>query len=153
MIKKLIDKYLNGETTNKEEQELLQRIQSIPPKSQTPDERAILMMLSYRKAPENEDIFASDYEEEYDRIVNSRKRRTWWLRSAKIAAVVALVAIVGTVGIICNAESNDNIAVAYVYGQETTDEELVMSMMKSTMDEMLSCSTSDEKLYELFNPE
>ena len=161
MKKTLIDKYLNGETSLTEEQELIRRLQATPNDLLTSEERAILTMLSYNKginstkpASTEEDIFEDDLTEEYDRIVNSRKRRMWWRRCAKIAAAVALLAIiVGAVGLFRYARTDENLVVAYVYGTETTDEELVMSMMKNTMSEVLSCSTTDEKLYELFNPE
>lgn len=165
MTKTLIDKYLNGETSLAEEHELLHLLQAKPYASLTSEERAILMMLSSHKASikstnpvsiepisTEEDIFTADYEEEYDRIVNSRKRQQRW-KYAKIAAAVALLAIVSTVGIFHNTRTDENLAVAYVYGTETTDEELVMSMMHNTMSEMLSCSTTDEKLHEVFNPE
>ena len=181
MTKILIDKYLNGETSLAEEHGLLHLLQAKPYASLTSEERAILMMVSYHKdsdksiestsfikstisiksspametiesIPTEEDIFTANYEEEYDRIVSSRKRQLRW-KYAKIAAAVALLAIVSTVGIFHNTRTDENLAVAYVYGAETTDEELVMSMMHNTMSEILSCSTTDEKLHELFNPE
>ena len=152
MKKILIDKYLDGETSLTEEQELLRLLQGIPSDLRTGEERAILLMLSCRVMSQETDIFTSDLEDEYDRIVSRRKRRMWW-KYAGIAAAVALFVIVGTIGFFRNVTSEDNLAVAYVYGTETTDEELVMSMMKNTMAEVFSCSTSDEKLYELFNPE
>ena len=160
MKKALIDKYLNGETSLAEEQELLHFLRTMPADLLTKEESAIRMMLSYHKnsphfrtsvSPNDEDIFTSDFTEEYDHIVNRRKRLTWW-KYMGIAATVAIVAIVGAVGL-RNTMPTDNLVVAYVYGTETTDEEVVMSMMKSTMSEMLSCSTADEQLYELFNPE
>ena len=184
MIKILIDKYLNGETSLAEEHELLHLLQAKHYASLTSEERAILMMVSYHKdsdksinsiestsfikstisiksspamesiesIPTEEDIFTANYEEEYDRIVSSYKRQLRW-KYAKIAAAVAILAIVSTVGIFHNTRTDENLAVAYVYGTETTDEELVMSMMHNTMSEILSCSTTDEKLHELFNPE
>lgn len=160
----LIDKYLNGETSLAEEQELLHLLQTAPPTTLSDDERTILTMLSHQEISinsvssikstpsNNDDIFTEDFTEEYDRIVANRKRRIW-LKYTKIAAAVALIAIVGTVGIVRSTKSTENIAVAYVYGTETTDEELVMAMMQNTMSEMMSCSTTDEKLHELFNPE
>ena len=152
MKKILIDKYLNGETSHAEERELLHLLRATPFASLTGKERAILTMLSYRGTAQDEDIFEVDLAEDYDRIVHRRKRLTW-LKYTGIAASIAIVAIVAAIGLFRNTIPADNMAVAYVYGTETTDEELVMSMMKSTMSEMLSCSTTDEKLYELFNPE
>lgn len=152
MKKSLIDKYLNGETSHTEERDLLHRLRATPPTSLIGEERAILTMLSYRDTAQEEDIFEIDLAEEYDCIVRRRKRLTW-MKYTGIAASVAIIAIVGTIGIFRSIIHADNMAVAYVYGTETTDEELVMSMMKSTMSEMLSCSTTNEKLYELFNPE
>lgn len=158
MKETLIDKYLNGETSLAEERELLHLLQTMPTDSQTKEEHAVKMMLSYTKTSietiqsKDDDIFTSDMEEEYDRIVNRRKRRIWW-KYIGIAASVALVVTIGTIGLWSNTVLTDNLAVAYVYGKETTDEELVMSIMENTMNEMLSSSTTDEKLYELFNPE
>lgn len=158
MKETLIDKYLNGETSLAEERELLHLLQTMPTDSLTKEERAVKMMLSYTKTSietiqsKDDDIFTSDMEEEYDRIINSRKRRIWW-KYIGIAASVALVVTIGTIGLWSNTVLTDDLAVAYVYGKETTDEELVMSIMENTMNEMLSSSTTDEKLYELFNPE
>ncbi|MCH5174985.1 MAG: hypothetical protein J1F40_03805 [Prevotellaceae bacterium] len=158
MKETLIDKYLNGETSLAEERELLHLLQTMPTDSLTKEERTVRMMLSYTKTSietiqsKDDGIFTSDMEEEYDRIVNRRKRRIWW-KYIGIAASVALVVTIGTIGLWSNTVLTDDLAVAYVYGKETTDEELVMSIMENTMNEMLSSSTTDEKLYELFNPE
>lgn len=152
MKETLIDKYLNGETSLTEEQKLRDMLQTAHTDSLTKEEHAIRMMLSCHKSKIDEDIFTSNFEEEYDRIVSSRKHRTWW-KYIGIAASVALVAIIGTIGIIRKTTTTDNLAVAYVYGKETTDEELIMAMMENTMSEILLCSTTDEKLHELFNPE
>lgn len=151
MKEALINKYLNGETSLQEEQELLRILQTVPSHNRTSEECALLLMLSYTKVPQEEDIFTAENEEEYDRIVRSRKRRTTW-KYVGIAAAVALVAIVSIVGLTHNETPTKNLAVAYVYGEKMTDEDVVMAMMHNTMSEMLASSTADEKLRELFNP-
>lgn len=150
MKKELIDKYLNGETSLQEEQNLRQLLQAIPSSTRTKEERTLLLMLSYENAPKEEDIFTADDEKEYDRIVSSRKRHTIW-KYVSIAAAVALVAIVSTIGLTRNETPTNNLAVAYVYGEKMTDEAVVMAMMHNTMSEMLASSTAEETLNEFFN--
>lgn len=150
MKKELIDKYLNGETSLHEEQELRQLLQAIPSSTRTKEERTLLLMLSYENTPKEEDIFTADDEKEYDRIVSSRKRHTIW-KYVSIAAAVALVAIVSTIGLTRNETPTNNLAVAYVYGEKMTDEAVVMAMMHNTMSEMLASSTAEETLNEFFN--
>ena len=150
MKEALINKYLNGETSLHEEQELRQLLQAIPSSTRTKEERTLLLMLSYENAPKEEDIFTADDEKEYDRIVSSRKRHTIW-KYVSIAAAVALVAIVSTIGLTRNETPTNNLAVAYVYGEKMTDEAVVMAMMHNTMSEMLASSTAEETLNEFFN--
>ena len=149
MKQTLIDKYLSGETSPEEEHTLSRLLRAIPPNERTDTEEALLLMLTVRPSMGEEDIFAADETEEYDRIVHRRKRRNLWTFSG-IAATIALVV---TLGFLFHHPIDENIAVAYVNGTEVSDEQQVLAMMESTMNEVFAHSDTEEALYELFNPE
>lgn len=150
MKQTLIDKYLNGDTSLEEEQMLQHLLQDIPPTQRTDEEDALLLMLSATPTmPDEEDIFATDETEEYDRIVHQQKRRAMW-KYTGIAAAIALVAILG---FMLHTPADENIAVAYVNGEKVSDEQQVVAMMESTMNDVFAHSDTEEELYELFNPE
>lgn len=93
MKQTLINKYLAGETNISEERELKQLLLDIPTAQQSKAERSILELLSYSESEEmEEDIFAVDYTEEYDKQVRpSRTIRLWpWLAAACIAALLVV---------------------------------------------------------------
>lgn len=150
MKQTLIDKYLNGDTSLEEEQMLRHLLQDIPSAHRTDEEDALLLMLSATPTmPDEEDIFAADETEEYDRIIHQRKRRAMW----KYTGIAAAVALVATLGFMLHTPSDENIAVAYVNGEKVSDEQQVVAMMESTMNDVFAHSDTEEELYELFNPE
>ena len=149
MKKTLIDKYLNGETSPEEEHTLSRLLRAIPPSERTGTEEALLLMLTARPSMDEEDIFAVDETEEYDRIVHRQKRRTLW----KYSGIAATIALVVTLGFLLHRPADENIAVAYVNGTKVSDEQQVLAMMESTMNDVFAHSDTEEALYELFNPE
>ena len=93
MKQTLINRYLAGETTISEERELKQLLLDTPTAQQSKAERSILELLSYSDSEETEeDIFAVDYTEEYDKHVRpSRTIRLWpWLAAACVAALLVV---------------------------------------------------------------
>lgn len=93
MKQTLINKYLAGETNISEERELKQLLLDIPDTQQSKAERSILELLSYSESEEvEEDIFAVDYTEEYDKHVRpSRTIRLWpWFAAACVAALLVV---------------------------------------------------------------
>ena len=93
MKQTLINKYLAGETNISEERELKQLLLDTPVAQRSKAERSILELLSYSESEEmEEDIFAVDYTEEYDKQVRpSRTIRLWpWLAAACIAALLVV---------------------------------------------------------------
>ena len=150
MKQTLIDKYLNGDTTLEEEQMLQRLLHDIPSTHRTDEEDALLLMLSATPTTtDEEDIFAADETEEYDRIVHQRKRRAMW----KYTGIAAAVALAITLGFMFHTPSDENIAVAYINGEKVSDEQQVVAMMESTMNDVFAHSDTEETLYELFNPE
>ncbi|MBR1668595.1 MAG: hypothetical protein IJ693_10000 [Bacteroidaceae bacterium] len=150
MKQTLIDKYLNGETSLQEEHTLQHLLQAIPPDNRTDTEDALLLMLTAMPTMDDEDPFATDHTEEYDRIVRQRKHRTLWRYSGIAAAIALIVAL----GFMLHTQTDDsNIAVAYINGTKVSDQQQVMAMMESTMNDMFAHSNTEEELYEIFNPE
>ena len=86
----LIKKYLAGETTTAEETELERLLQESSELS--PEESSVLQLLQYSIAEdENEDIFAVDYTEEYEKVVHPRKTLRLWPFVAAACVAGALV--------------------------------------------------------------
>lgn len=93
MKQTLINKYLAGETNISEERELKQLLLDTPDTQRSKAERSILELLSYSESEETEeDIFAVDYTEEYDKQVRpSRTIRLWpWIAAACVAALLVV---------------------------------------------------------------
>lgn len=93
MKQTLINKYLAGETNISEERELKQLLLNTPDTQLSKAERSILELLSYSESEEvEEDIFAVDYTEEYDKHVRpSRTIRLWpWIAAACVAALLVV---------------------------------------------------------------
>lgn len=93
MKQTLINKYLAGETNISEERELKQLLLDTPDTQRSKAERSILELLSFSESEEvEEDIFAVDYTEEYDKHVRpSRTIRLWpWIAAACVAALLVV---------------------------------------------------------------
>lgn len=93
MKQTLINKYLAGETNISEERELRQLLLDTPATQRSKAERSILELLSYSESEEmEEDIFAVDYTEEYDKHLRpSRTIRLWPCLAAACVAALLIV--------------------------------------------------------------
>ena len=68
-----------GETTANEERELKRLLLGVPPSQLSEEERAVLDLLSYTEAEaDEEDIFAIDLSEEYDKVVRPKRTIRLW---------------------------------------------------------------------------
>lgn len=75
----LLIKYLAGETTATEEQKLRRLLLSMSQSQLTEEERTVLDLLSYAgEETDEEDIFAVDYTDEYDKVVRPRRTIRLW---------------------------------------------------------------------------
>ena len=75
----LLNKYLAGETTATEEQELRRLLLSMSQSQLTEEERTVLDLLSYAgEETDEEDIFAVDYTQEYNKVVRPRHTIRLW---------------------------------------------------------------------------
>ncbi len=148
----LIDKYLSGTSTREEEQALRRMLDGAT--SLTSGQRAVQAMLQAEPMQALPQWLAEDDSSEYDRLVAARRSRLRPLwRWASVAAVVCLAVGIGFA--LSRPREAANCAVATIYGQETTDEALVLGMMENTMQSVLACSTTDHiegQLTDILNP-
>ena len=148
----LIDKYLSGTSTREEEQALRRMLDGAT--SLTSGQRAVQAMLQAEPMQALPQWLIEDDSSEYDRLVAARRSRLRPLwRWASVAAVVCVAVGIGFA--LSRSRDEANCAVATIYGQETTDEVLVLSMMENTMQSVLACSTTDHiegQLTDILNP-
>ena len=148
----LIDKYLSGTSTREEEQALRRMLDGAT--SLTSGQRAVQAMLQAVPMQALPQWLAEDDSSEYDRLVAARRSRLRPLwRWASVAAVVCVAVGIGFA--LSRPREAANCAVATIYGQETTDEALVLGMMENTMQSVLACSTTDHiegQLTDILNP-
>lgn len=92
MKQTLLNKYMKGESSAIEERKLLDLLLDTPQNQLSQDERAVLELLSYSEQEEDEeDIFAVDYTEEYDKAVKpARTIRVWQWAAACVAGVLTV---------------------------------------------------------------
>ena len=146
----LIDKYLSGTSTREEEQALRRMLDGAT--SLTSGQRAVQAMLQAEPMQALPQWLTEDASATYDRIVERRHRASLW-RWTGIAVAASLV--LGFLLVVPRGGEAENCAVATIYGQETTDEVLVLSMMENTMQSVLACSTTDHiegQLTDILNP-
>ena len=146
----LIDKYLSGTSTREEEQTLRRMLSAVA--SLTPGQRAVQAMLQAEPMQALPQWLTEDASATYDRIVERRHHASLW-RWTGIAVAACLV--LGFLLIVPRGGEAENCAVATIYGQETTDEALVLGMMENTMQSVLACSTTDHiegQLTDILNP-
>lgn len=148
----LIDKYLSGTSTREEEQALRRMLDGAT--SLTSGQRAVQAMLQAEPMQALPQWLTEDASSEYDRLVTARRSRLRPLwRWASVAAVVCVAVGIGFA--LSRSRDEANCAVATIYGQETTDEALVLGMMENTMQSVLACSTTDHiegQLTDILNP-
>ena len=146
----LIDKYLSGTSTREEEQALRRMLDGAT--SLTSGQRAVQAMLQAEPMQALPQWLTEDDSATYDCIVERHHRASLWRRTG-IAVAASLV--LGFLLIVPRGGDEANCAVATIYGQETTDEALVLGMMENTMQSVLACSTSDHiegQLTDILNP-
>lgn len=149
-MNKLIDKYLSGTSTREEEQTLRRMLSAVA--SLTPGQRAVQAMLQAEPMQALPQWLTEDDSATYDRIVERRHHASLW-RWTGIAVAACLV--LGLLLTVPRGGEAENCAVATIYGQETTDEALVLGMMENTMQSVLACSTTDHiegQLTDILNP-
>ena len=141
----LKDKYLRGETSPQEEQKLLSLLEAeVQP---TADDLAMRTML--KAAPPQADIdwLTEDESALYDQLLQAhqagRHTRPLWARVGIGIAAVAVLAI-GLTFSLFRSSREPLEAVAYVYGQEVTDEREVVAMMEGTMQGLLTAASENE---------
>ena len=119
-IRILTDRFFDGNTTLDEEQELYDYYSREP--SLPPDLQPLRQMFL--------DLAAVQYVAIPSQQPPQPKRQRWprWLAAA---AVALLIATVGTV--LMNSLQQDDECVAYIYGERTTDRDVVLGEMQKTM--------------------
>lgn len=119
-IRTLTDRFFDGKTTVKEEQELYdyyRREQALP--SDLVQLRQLFL-----------DFAAVQFSDEQAEQQAPIPRR--WLRWA-VAACAALLIAAGTAVWLNNGRQGEEECVAYIYGKRTTDRDVVLSEMQKTM--------------------
>lgn len=93
MKQTLLNKFLKGETSADEERELKRLLADVPQSELTPEETSVLQILSYSADGEEEDIFAVDYTDEYNKVAHpSRIVHLWpWLAAACVIGFAILL--------------------------------------------------------------
>ena len=120
-IRTLTDRFFDGTTTLEEEQELYDyywREQALPA------DLAQLRQLFL-------DFAAVQFADEQTLSVNVNKSRRW-LRWA-VAASAALLIAAGAAVWLNSGQQGDDECVAYIYGERTTDRDVVLGEMQKTM--------------------
>ena len=141
----LIEKYLRGETSTPEEQQLLGLLEAEA--QPTADDLALKAMLKAAPPQAQSGWLTEDESALYDQLLLERQpaRRTipLWARAGIGIAAVAVLAIGLTFSLFrSNREPLE--AVAYIYGQEVTDEKEVVAMMEGTMQGLLTAASENE---------
>ena len=120
-IRTLTDRFFDGTTTLEEEQELYDYYQREQP---LPADLAQLRQLFL-------DFAAVQFADEQTVSVNVNKPRRW-LRWA-VAASAALLIAAGAAVWLNSGQQGDDECVAYIYGERTTDRDVVLGEMQKTM--------------------
>lgn len=98
MEQSLIDKYLAGENTPQEAQQLRQLLEAKPSSARSAKEQALLLMLTGVRKESEEDIFSADYSDEYEDVVRKNTMRKLGKIVSAVAAIAACIAAVWFVG-------------------------------------------------------
>lgn len=98
MEQSLIDKYLAGENTPQEAQQLKQLLEAKPSSARSAEEQALLLMLTGVGQKSEEDIFSADYSDEYEDVVRKNMMRKLGRIASAAVAIAACIAAVWFVG-------------------------------------------------------
>lgn len=138
-VNKLIDKYLEGQTSAQEEKRLALELQ----REDAPEEwKAISMMLGELTLGEAL----------YDQTLEQRSSRRKFLRLSWTAAASVALLVGWGIHSYVNLYDQD-VAVMYVNGQKITDEKQVMAQSTAVVSEIFNLSEAPGDLVELFNME
>jgi len=99
MERLLIEKYLAGENTPQEAQQLKLLLEAKSSTECSVEEQALLLMLKGIPQESEEDLFCADYSEEYEQVV---RKNTRYKIGKAIAATIALAACIVAVWFIGN---------------------------------------------------
>lgn len=141
MIRTLVDRFFDGDTTLDEEERLYAFFRRPP--AELPEDLLPLREMFL-------DLAAAQYVAPESQQTRQPKR---WPRWAAAAAVALLVAGGAAALFIHGAEADDD-CVAYIYGQRTTDRTVVLSEMQKTMTALSATDGSDvveEQLKSMFS--
>ena len=145
MKTRLKDKYLRGETSPREEQQLLGLLEA--EMQPTADDLALKAMLKAAPPQAKSDWLTEDESALYDQLLLERQAerriRPLWTRVGIGIAAVAVLAI-GLTFSLFRSSREPLEAVAYVYGQEVTDEKEVVALMEGTMQGLLTAASENE---------
>lgn len=98
MERALIEKYLAGENSSRETQQLRQLLESKPSVERSAEEQALLLMLTGIRQEPDDDLFGADYSDEYEKVVRRNTRRKLWKTAAATIAIAACVVAVWFLG-------------------------------------------------------
>ena len=98
MERALIEKYLAGENSSRETQQLRQLLESKPSAERSAEEQALLLMLTGIRQETDDDLFGADYSDEYEKVVRRNTRRKLWKTAAATMAIAACVIAVWFMG-------------------------------------------------------
>lgn len=150
----LIEKYLRGETSTPEEQQLLGLLEAEA--QPTADDLALKAMLKAAPPQAQSGWLTEDESALYDQLLLERQpaRRTipLWARAGIGIAAVAVLAI-GLTLALSRPDREPQEAVAYVYGREVKDQREVLALMESTMQGLMGGEESgrvEDQLNEIF---
>ena len=150
----LIEKYLRGETSTPEEQQLLGLLEAEA--QPTADDLALKAMLKAAPPQAQSGWLTEDESALYDQLLLERQpaRRTipLWARAGIGIAAVAVLAI-GLTLALAQPDREPQEAVAYVYGREVKDQREVLALMESTMQGLMGGEESgrvEDQLNEIF---
>ena len=141
----LTEKYLKGQTSPQEEQQLLCLLEAET--QPTASDLAIKAMLK-AAPPKAEDSWLTEDESAlYDQLLLEHQAewriRPLWTRVGIGIAAVAVLAI-GLTFTLFRTNREPLEAVAYIYGQEVTDEKEVVALMEGTMQGLLTAASENE---------
>lgn len=141
MITELTHKYLNGETTANEERQLLQLLEDET--CPTAEQKALVLMLKASPVARDTTWMEEDESTLYDAILQDRRNAASRHRIWPWISIAAMIVIAFGLGISLSGDRQKD-AVAYVYGQEVTDEREVVAMMEGTMQGLLTAASENE---------
>jgi len=152
MIRTLVDRFFDGDTTLDEEERLYAFFRR-PPAELPEDLRPLREM--FLDLPAIQYVLRFQAKRQSRAATESQQTRQpkRWLRWAAAVAVALLVAGGAAALFIHGAEADDD-CVAYIYGQRTTDRTVVLSEMQKTMTALSATDGSDvveEQLKSMFS--